>query len=99
MIEYCYETDFNLSKEDKVREWINRVVEQKNKSIQSIVYIFSDDDKLPELNKEYLNHDTYTDIITFDNSESSDELDGDIFISVDRVKENSREFMISYHKM
>ncbi len=89
MIEYCYETDFNLSKEDKVSEWINRAVEQENKSIQSIVYIFSDDDKLLELNKEYLNHDTYTDIITFPYQESNN-IHADIFISVPRVIENAK---------
>ena len=55
-------------------------------------YIFCSDDYLLEINKQYLDHDYYTDIITFDNSEEEGKIEGDIYVSVDRVKENAIEF-------
>ena len=59
-------------------------------------YIFLNDEALLKINKEYLNHDTYTDIITFDNSEEKKSIEGDIFISVDRIRENAFMFHVSF---
>ncbi|WP_353890983.1 rRNA maturation RNase YbeY [Algoriphagus sediminis] len=60
-----------------------------NKKIADLNYIFCSDDYLLQINLQYLNHNTYTDIITFDGSDASEEISGDIFISIDRVQENA----------
>lgn len=82
----------------KIREcndWIKRVAASHGKKVGDIAYIFCSDEKMLEVNKEYLNHDYYTDIITFDYTEG-DVIGGDIFISVDTVKSNSEEFNASF---
>jgi len=92
LIEHFYEeTDFILQPTPKINDWIIHTVEQENKELVHINYIFCSDEYLHKINVEYLNHDYYTDIITFDNSEKSEKIEGDIYISVDRVKENSDE--------
>jgi len=58
-------------------------------SAENINYVFCSDDHLLQINKEYLDHDTYTDIVTFDNSENAKEIEADIFISIDRIRENA----------
>ncbi len=89
MIEYCYETSFQLRDEVKISKWIEEVVNKENKNIHSLVYIFCDDEGLLKLNKEYLDHDTYTDILTFP-YEHDFGIHADIFISVPRVSENAK---------
>ncbi len=69
---------------------VKKTLEKFGKISGEINYIFVSDEELLEMNKKYLNHDYYTDIITFDNSENADLLDGDIFISTDRIEENSK---------
>ena len=71
---------------------VKKTIERFGKLTGEINYIFVSDEELLKMNKTYLNHDYYTDIITFDNSENSDLLDGDIFISTDRIKENSTTY-------
>tara|TARA_B110000444_G_C18683585_1_gene520896 strand:+ start:211 stop:624 length:414 start_codon:yes stop_codon:yes gene_type:complete len=97
MIEYHYEYDFKLVDSDKIRIWIEDVIKKEKKTVGDITYIFCDDDYLLERNKEFLDHNTLTDIITFnyciDNNISSD-----IMISIDRVKENSTTFENSFNK-
>lgn len=97
MIEYHYENDFKLVDSDKIRIWIEDVIKKEKKTVGDITYIFCDDDYLLERNKEFLDHNTLTDIITFnyciDNNISSD-----IMISIDRVKENSTTFENSFNK-
>jgi len=93
MIEFCYETPFSLKNEEEVRSWINTVVEGENKTVHELVYVFCDDERLLELNREYLDHDTYTDILTFPYSES-DGIQADIFISIPRVLENAKRYNI-----
>jgi rRNA maturation RNase YbeY len=97
MIEYHYENDFILVDSDKIRIWIEDVIKKEKKTVGDITYIFCDDDYLLERNKEFLDHNTLTDIITFnyciDNNISSD-----IMISIDRVKENSTTFENSFNK-
>ncbi|MEM9895566.1 MAG: rRNA maturation RNase YbeY [Bacteroidota bacterium] len=74
----------------KVATWIHQVANQYDASVKTINYIFCSDDYLLKINRQYLDHDYYTDIITFDHSEEQDVLAGDLFISIDRVVENAR---------
>lgn len=71
--------------------WIKAVANRYGKQIGDIAYIFCSDDKMLEINKQYLNHDYYTDIITFDYSEG-DMISGDLFISIDTVRSNAEKF-------
>jgi len=88
MISFNYETEFELAHESAVESWIGRVIASEQKSEGELSYIFCDDAYLLELNQQYLQHDTLTDIISFDYS-LGNELSGDIFISVERVRENA----------
>ena len=88
---------FLLRNKKKIRDWITATVLNEKKEPDSINYIFCDDDYLHKLNMQYLNHDTFTDIITFDNSESNKEITGDIFISIARVKDNSKKYKVSFY--
>lgn len=76
--------------------WLNQVAELYKKEIVSLTYTFCSDDELLEINKAYLNHDYYTDIITFDLSETKTCIEGDIYISVDRLKDNAKENKVTY---
>ncbi|WP_282053976.1 rRNA maturation RNase YbeY [Maribacter luteus] len=91
MIEFFYELDFGLDKEEYYIHWLNRVLVSEGFVLGDLNYIFCDDTYLLEINKKYLYHDTFTDIITFDYSESN-VLNGDIFISIERVRENAGKF-------
>jgi probable rRNA maturation factor len=95
MINYNYELDFQLDNEENYSFWIENVVNSENKVLGEVNYIFCDDDYLLEINKQYLNHDYFTDIISFDYTEGS-LISGDIFISIDRVKENANDFKVSF---
>ena len=94
---FFYEdVDYRLKKKTIIAQWITRVItSESNFSISSLNYIFCSDDYLHQLNKEYLDHDTLTDIITFDNSEDALGIEGDIFISTERVLENAGEYDVS----
>lgn len=83
--------DFELEDKIKVRKWISDVVRTQGKSVGEIGYLFCDDAYMIEINRRYLNHDTYTDIITFDYV-VGDVISGDIMISVERVKDNALQF-------
>ncbi len=91
MIAFNYETDFKLSDEKKTSEWIINCIEEENFKIGEINYVFCDDDYLYKINVEFLHHDTLTDIISFDYT-TDKLLGGDIFISIDRIKENVSQF-------
>jgi rRNA maturation RNase YbeY len=95
MINYNYETDFSLEDEAMISEWITKVVEEENCKLEEINYIFCDDNYLHKLNLEFLNHDTLTDIISFDYSVGK-VIQGDIFISIERVTENAHDFKVSF---
>lgn len=86
------EISFNLKNKIIIRSWINQTIIQEKHQLEELNFIFCSDNYLLKINKEYLNHDTYTDIITFDNSSLPHEIIGDIFISIDRVKENAKSF-------
>lgn len=83
---------FTLREKKKIRRWIYASMNLEKKVVGSINFIFCSDDYLLEINKKYLQHNTFTDIITFDSSEVDSHLSGDIFISIDRVKENAKHF-------
>ncbi len=93
-INYNYETNFSIDSEEGYSDWICRVINSEGKLCSELSYIFCDDAYLLEINKEYLNHNTYTDIITFDYS-TSNSISGDLFISIERVKDNAQKFGIS----
>jgi len=91
------ETSFFLKNKLKIRGWIKSIVMGEGKKMGEIAYIFCTDEYLLSLNRQYLRHQTLTDIITFDYSEKS-RVAGDIFISIDRVKENSIKYSRSYNE-
>ncbi len=97
MINFNYETDFNLDNEEATAAWLGYVIISENKKEGEINYIFCDDEYLHKINVEYLNHDTLTDIISFDYS-MGNELHGDIFVSVERVKDNATDFNVSFEE-
>ncbi|WP_422858195.1 rRNA maturation RNase YbeY [Flagellimonas sp. S174] len=93
MIDFHFESDFILNDISKFSDWINRIITEESLVVGKLDYIFCDDDRLLSINQEYLGHDTYTDIITFDYTEGK-VISGDIFISTDRVRENSKTFQV-----
>ena len=95
MISFNYETDFELGNEQAYEEWISRVIVSEGKKEGDINYIFCNDDYLHKLNVEYLEHDTLTDVISFDYCVGN-ELHGDIFISVERVADNAKDFGVTF---
>jgi rRNA maturation RNase YbeY len=80
----------------KTSKWIKTISESEGYKIGDLNYIFCSDEYLLGINKEYLDHDYYTDIITFDNSEDEGILEGDIYVSVDRVKDNAAELNVEF---
>lgn len=95
MINFNYETDFALNNEDALSKWIVDCIKKEGHSLEEINYIFCDDEYLYKLNVEFLNHDTLTDIISFDYSVGKI-IQGDIFISVERVEENAIDFKVPF---
>lgn len=89
------DTKFPPIKKQTTKNWIKSVAEKYGKKVGNITYIFCSDEKILEVNKEFLQHDYYTDIITFDDTEGNT-ISGDIFISLDTVKSNSEKFQTSY---
>ena len=84
-------------KKRETSNWIKRVAAKYNKEVGDIGYVFCSDEKILEVNNQYLQHDYYTDIITFDYSEDN-VISGDLFISLDTVKSNSVEFNTDYNQ-
>ena len=95
MIDFFSETTFNLKNPEKVASWISVIISNENLEEGELSYIFCDDEYLHKLNVEFLKHDTLTDIISFDNS-LGNQINGDIFISVERVKENASKFNTTF---
>ena len=97
MISFNYETDFELDKEEQYEDWISRIIESEGFEEGEINYIFCDDEYLHKINVEYLDHDTLTDIISFDYTVGN-VLQGDIFISIERVQDNANDFNVSFEE-
>jgi probable rRNA maturation factor len=83
---------YKLKKKALVRQWITETIVAEGFRLKELNYIFCSDAYLLQINQQYLNHDTYTDIVTFDNSETEGSIIGDIFISIDRIRENALKF-------
>lgn len=88
---------FSLKDKAAVKSWIRKITEQEGKTAGNISYFFCTDEYLLNINRQFLQHDFYTDIITFDYSEKT-KAEGEIFISIERVKENARSFKQSFEK-
>jgi len=97
MIDFNYEVDFELSDINYYSDWLSRVIISESKIDGDLNYIFCDDEYLLGINQQYLNHDTYTDIITFDYCHG-DTISGDIFISIERVEDNAQEYSVSFEE-
>ncbi|WP_268848369.1 rRNA maturation RNase YbeY [Flavobacterium aestivum] len=95
MINFNYESDFTLENEEAVATWLSAVIVSENKTEGEINYIFCDDEYLHKINVEYLDHDTLTDVISFDYT-MGNEISGDIFVSVERVLDNSVDFNTTF---
>lgn len=96
-ISFAFQTNCSLKKRTILKQWIKTIVENNKKEVGEISYIFCSDEQLLEINKEFLNHDYYTDIITFDYSET-DVVFGDLFISIERIKDNAKTLKTSYQE-
>lgn len=90
--------DFRLNNKTRLRSWLRSAIHQHNKKISSINFIFTSDNLLLEINKKYLKHNTYTDIITFDQSSKPNKIEADIYISLDRVSFNSIKLKTSFEE-
>ncbi|WP_179333977.1 rRNA maturation RNase YbeY [Winogradskyella costae] len=95
MISFNYETKFKLENTELISEWISNTISEENCKEGEINYIFCNDDYLHKLNVDFLDHDTLTDVISFDYSVGK-ELHGDIYISVERVEENASDFNVAF---
>ncbi len=95
MIEFYSENNFELDHQVAVAQWIMSIIEANGLELGDITYIFCDDDYLHKLNVQFLQHDTLTDIITFDNSLGS-QIHAEIYISTERVTDNAKQFNTSF---
>lgn len=87
---------FDLKPKNRFKSWLRNIATSEGFSIKDLNYIFCTDEYLYNINLEYLKHDTYTDIITFDNSEKKTEIEGDIFVSIERIKDNAVNSKIEF---
>jgi probable rRNA maturation factor len=86
---------YTLRNKIKLKQWIKAAVIEEGFRLDELTYVLCSDEYLLKMNQQYLDHDTYTDIITFDNSEEEGVITGDIFISIPRIKENAQKFSVS----
>ncbi len=86
---FCEDIDFKVSQIRKTKAWLKTIALNEGFELRDLNYLFCSDDYILNINRQYLNHDFYTDILTFDNSEVISQIEGDIFISIERVKENA----------
>lgn len=86
---------FNLPNKLKRKAWLNNIAKTEGFKIAELSYIFCSDEYLNKMNLDYFDHDTLTDIITFDNSEEEGIIEGDIFISIDRVRDNAKQLNLT----
>ncbi len=86
---FSEDVEHELSNPTKARRWLKFVINQEEHELNSLNYIFCSDEYLLNMNREHLNHDFYTDIITFDTSDDAKQIEGEIYISIDRVNENA----------
>ncbi|MFA5618903.1 MAG: rRNA maturation RNase YbeY [Weeksellaceae bacterium] len=94
---FFYETDFKIEKEEVWKNWLKFAAKAEGFEIDNINYVFCGDDDLLRINTEFLNHDYYTDVIGFQFSEGKN-LSGDIYVSIDRVKDNALKNNVKLHE-
>lgn len=97
MINFHYEIKFDLDRTENYTNWINTIINSENADLGDLSYIFCSDDYLLKLNQKYLKHNSFTDIITFDYS-AQKVISGDIYISIDRIRENAVKFNEDFNK-
>lgn len=90
--------DFKVINPIKTKRWLKSVIEAEGFELLEINYIFCNDEYLHKINVEYLEHDTLTDIITFDNSEEDQLIEGDIFVSIERIIDNTKDFSTTFEQ-
>ena len=95
MITFNYETEFALQNEEVISSWVQKIIDSEGFETGEINYIFCDDNYLHKINVEFLNHDTLTDIISFDYTLGK-LINGDIYVSIERVEENAQEFNVTF---
>ena len=93
---YSEDVDFEPGQPDALRDWIFDVIQKEGGQLGFIQYVFCSDEYLHQINLDFLQHDTYTDIITFPYSE--EQIESDIFISIDRIKENAQVFGVTFEE-
>ena len=98
-IRFFYEeVKFRLPKSAKTRSWIKAAILSEKRKLGELNYIFCSDDGLAVINQQYLNHNTFTDIITFDGNEREGYIQGDIYISIERITENALKYKTEFAK-
>ena len=95
MINFTSNTNFQLRNKTDLKSWIKKVVGKEGWQMKDLCFVFCDDMDLLDKNSKYLNHDALTDILTFDYSENNN-ISGDIYISIDRVKENAKTYKVTF---
>lgn len=96
-VSFSEECSFRLKDKLKIKRWIKQIIENYGYKLGEVSYVFCSDERILEVNKQYLSHDFYTDIITFDYVEK-ERISGDIFISIDRVEENAKDFNVTFQQ-
>lgn len=92
------EIDFDLPNKELILQWIEATITSEKCQLNSLNFIFCNDIYLHKINLEYLNHDTLTDVITFPYTAEGEPIEGDIYISIDRIKENATKFQVAFLK-
>ncbi|ALI99009.1 rRNA maturation RNase YbeY [Rufibacter tibetensis] len=92
---FTEEVEFEVKNKEKVKTWLSEIISKYSFELESLNYIFCSDEYLHQMNVEYLEHDTLTDVITFDNSDFEGVIEGDVFISIDRIVDNATTFNIT----
>jgi probable rRNA maturation factor len=93
---FSEDVEFELNNPEQVAEWISDIIERHERELSNLTYIFCSDEYLHEINVEYLDHDTLTDVITFNNADEEGIIEGDVFISIDRVRDNALDHGTSF---
>ena len=96
MITFQNTSKFKVKDLRKKKLWLNSISNNEGKKIESLSFLFVDDEEMLKYNKKYLQHESYTDVITFDSSEDK-KIAGDIIISLERVKDNAKFYQVSYN--
>ena len=95
---FSEEINYTLKNKTQIRNWIKQAIEAEGYLLEELNFIFCTDEYLLGINQQYLDHDTYTDVITFDNSETLKTILGDIFISIERIQDNAKELKGKVHE-